>query len=305
MQSSLSWPSSRTSSRSCQPTWPSPSARSCPITAPPGRSPSSCSRGRSIPPARCWCMRLVRRSGRGFFELPVVRRLMAPEAIAVIERDYLRLGVCRPHRRPVPPRHPLRGAALRRHVPDSGVARVPGDRARLRHLVRCHHLDRRHRRRRVRPGAGAPPPDGPHHGARGARAGDRHRALPLCPPPPARGARHHGREGRSRRQGRSRGVPVDLRHAAQLVIEIAYADAGLGPEERARVEHDLRQRWGLGPARHSPCGADADRGGTTPPPRAAPAAGRWSASAGSRSSSRCGSRSFPIARSTRHRRPGS
>jgi len=43
------------------------------------------------------------------------------------------------------------------------------------------------------------------------------------------------------------GVPVDLRHAAQLVIEIAYADAGLGPEERARVENDLRQRWGLAP----------------------------------------------------------
>ena len=42
-------------------------------------------------------------------------------------------------------------------------------------------------------------------------------------------------------------VPVDLRHAAQLVIEIAYADAGLGPEERARVENDLRQRWGLAP----------------------------------------------------------
>ena len=41
--------------------------------------------------------------------------------------------------------------------------------------------------------------------------------------------------------------PVDLRHAAQLVIEIAYADAGLAPNERARVEHDLRERWGLAP----------------------------------------------------------
>jgi hypothetical protein len=89
---------------------------------------------------------LCRRSGRGFFELPVVRRLMAPEAIAVIERDYLRLGVLRPHRRALPSRDPRRRAALRRHVPHPGPARLPRHRARVGRLVRGHHLDRRRRR---------------------------------------------------------------------------------------------------------------------------------------------------------------
>ena len=75
-------------------------------------------------------------------------------------------------------------------------------------------------------------------------------------------------------------VPVDLRHAAQLVIEIAYADAGLGAEERARVENDLRQRWGLAPRATPPAEpaheeeADCTASGSA-------SAGRWSASAGS------------------------
>ena len=56
-------------------------------------------------------------------------------------------------------------------------------------------------------------------------------------------------------------VPVDLRHAAQLVIEIAYADAGLGSEERARVENDLRHRWGLAPRVTPPAGAPQEEEG--------------------------------------------
>ena len=90
---------------------------------------------------------LVRRSGRGFFELPVVRRLMAPEAIAVIERDYLRLGVFGLIVARFLPGIRVRGAPVRRHVPHPGVARLPRHRVRLRHLVRRRHLGRRHRRR--------------------------------------------------------------------------------------------------------------------------------------------------------------
>ena len=67
---------------------------------------------------------LVRRSGRSFFELPMVRRLMAPGAIAVIERDYLRLGVFGLLDRALPPRHSRRGAAVRRNVQDPGLARA-------------------------------------------------------------------------------------------------------------------------------------------------------------------------------------
>lgn len=189
---------------------------------------------------------LVRRSGRAFFELPVVRRLMAPEAIAVIERDYLRLGVF--------------GLIVARFLPGirsvvppfAGMFRIPvwriflvvafvsgtwyggitwigavaGDEFdRVQELL--HRMGRTtalvavvlagmialffyaRRRRREEPVITA------MKAALGANA--------------------------------DAGEPVDLRHAAQLVIEIAYADAGLAPDERARVEHDLRERWGLAP----------------------------------------------------------
>jgi membrane protein DedA with SNARE-associated domain/uncharacterized tellurite resistance protein B-like protein len=189
---------------------------------------------------------LVRRSGRRFFELPVVRRLMAPGAIAVIERDYLRLGVF--------------GLVVARFLPGirsvvppfAGMFRIPAWRIflvvalvsgtwygtvtwigavagsefdRVQQLL--HQMGRttalmalvlagmlalyiysRHRRR-VEPVITA------LRTALGANA--------------------------------ESGQPVDLRDAAQLVIEIAYADAGLAPDERARVENDLRQRWGLAP----------------------------------------------------------
>ena len=187
---------------------------------------------------------LVRRSGRGFFQLPVVRRLMAPEAIAVIERDYLRLGlvgllVARflPGIRAVVP--PFAGmfriSAWRVLVVialASGVwygaitwvgAAVGSEFDRVQELIKTMSRTTgvialalagaialfvyARRRRREEPVITA------------VRA-----ALGTDADPDA---------------------PVDPRHAAQLVIEIAYADAGLDAGERSRVERDLRERWGL------------------------------------------------------------
>jgi len=207
---------------------------------------------------------LVRRSGRSFFELPMVRRLMAPGAIAVIERDYLRLG--------------LLGLLIARFLPGiravvppfAGMFRIPAWRVLLvigfasgawygaitwvgtavgsefdhvKELIGAMGRTTAvvalilaaaialfvyaRRRRREEPVISA---------VRAALGGD---ADPE--------------------------VPVDLRHAAQLVIEIAYADTGLGAEERSRVERDLRERWGLAP-----------REVTLPPASAAAAEGRLS-----------------------------
>jgi len=188
---------------------------------------------------------LVRRSGRNFFNLPVVRRLMAPGAIAVIERDYLRLG--------------LAGLLVARFLPGiravvppfAGIFRIPAWRVlfvialasgawygaitwvgaavgsefdRVRELIRAMGrttaiiavifavaiaLLVHARRRREEPVISA---------VRAALGNDADLEA-----------------------------PIDVRHAAQLVIEIAYADSGLGVAERSRVEHDLRERWGLAP----------------------------------------------------------
>ncbi len=186
---------------------------------------------------------LVRRSGRRFFELPLVRRLMAPEAIAVIERDYLRLG--------------LLGLIVARFLPGirsvvppfAGLFRIPT--WRILFVVTLV--------------------SGIWYGAItwiGAVAGSEFgRVQELL--------HQMGRTTAlialivagvialflyARRRTHEEPVvaavtaalggadePVDMRRAAQLVIEIAYADAGLAPEERTRVEQDLRQRWGLLP----------------------------------------------------------
>jgi len=189
---------------------------------------------------------VVRRSGRRIFDLPIVRRLMAPESLAVIERDYLRLGTV--------------GLIVARFLPGiravvppfAGLFRIPVWRvllvmalvsgiwygaitwvgvtvgsefgqvqAVLRHLGRTSAIIAvalagvlalvvyARRRRREEPVVMA------LRAALGAKA--------------------------------DAGAPTDLRHAAQLVIEIAYTDAGLGAGERARVELALRQRWGLEP----------------------------------------------------------
>jgi membrane protein DedA with SNARE-associated domain/uncharacterized tellurite resistance protein B-like protein len=189
---------------------------------------------------------LVRRSGRGFFELPVVRRLMAPEAIAVIERDYLRLGVF--------------GLVVARFLPGiravvapfAGMFRIPAWRVFLvMALV-----------------------SGVWYGAItwiGTVAGNefdrvqellhqmgRTTALMAVVLAVIVGLFFYARRRRREEPvitavkaalgaSAEADVPIDLRHAAQLVIEIAYADAGLASDERTRVENHLRQRWGLAP----------------------------------------------------------
>jgi len=194
---------------------------------------------------------LVRRSGRGFVELPVVRRLMAPEAIAVIERDYLRLGVF--------------GLIVARFLPGiravvppfAGMFRIPA----LRVFLVIAFVS------------------GAWYGAItwiGAVAGsefDRvqeilHQlgrttamvavalAAIIALFVYARRRRHEepiiAAVSAALGANADPGQPVNLRHAAQLVIAIAYADAGLSPEERARVESDLRLRWGLAPRAQQP-----------------------------------------------------
>lgn len=199
---------------------------------------------------------LVRRSGRGFFELPVVRRLMAPEAIAVIERDYLRLGVF--------------GLIIARFLPGiravvppfAGLFRIPA----LRVFFVIALVS------------------GTWYGAItwiGTVAGGefdrvqailhqmgRTTALAALALAVVLGLFLYARRKRHEEPvitavnaalgaKADPDVPVDLRHAAQLVLEIAYADAGLGAEERARVESDLRERWGLAPRPGAPAAAVA------------------------------------------------
>ena len=202
---------------------------------------------------------LVRRSGRNIFDLPVVRRLMAPESIAVIERDYLRLGMV--------------GLLVARFLPGiravvppfAGMLRIPAWRVFL--IIALV--------------------SGAWYGAVtwvGAVAGsefDRVQellhsmgtttALVALILAAAIALFVH-----SRRRRREEPVisavraalggdadleaPVDLRHAAQLVIEIAYADTGLDAEERSRVERDLRARWGLAPRAAKTSAASTRRG---------------------------------------------
>jgi membrane protein DedA with SNARE-associated domain/uncharacterized tellurite resistance protein B-like protein len=45
---------------------------------------------------------------------------------------------------------------------------------------------------------------------------------------------------------------VNPRNAAMLVLELAYADAALTPEDRALIEQHLRERWGLEPGAGKP-----------------------------------------------------
>jgi membrane protein DedA with SNARE-associated domain/uncharacterized tellurite resistance protein B-like protein len=46
--------------------------------------------------------------------------------------------------------------------------------------------------------------------------------------------------------------PIDLREAAMLVLELAYADEALTAEERSLVVEHLRSRWGLEPPATAP-----------------------------------------------------
>ena len=189
---------------------------------------------------------LVRRSGRRIFNLPVVRRLMAPESIAVIERDYLRLGAV--------------GLLIARFLPGiravvppfAGLFRIPVGTVLLVIII----------------------VSGTWYGAMtwiGATVGNefgrvqemleglgKTTALVAAALAAVIGLVFYARRRRHEEPvmkavaaalgaNADPGAPTDLSHAAQLVIEIAYADTGLGPDERARVERDLRLRWGLAP----------------------------------------------------------
>jgi len=194
---------------------------------------------------------LVRRSGRGFFELPVVRRLMAPEAIAVIERDYLRLGVF--------------GLIVARFLPGiravvppfAGMFRIPALRVFLvialvsgvwygaitwigavagSEFERVQEILHQMGRTTAIVAVALAAIIGLFLYARRRK----HEEPVVAAVNAALGAKADP------------GEPVDLRHAAQLVLEIAYADAGLSSEERARVEKDLRLRWGLAPRARQP-----------------------------------------------------
>jgi membrane protein DedA with SNARE-associated domain/uncharacterized tellurite resistance protein B-like protein len=194
---------------------------------------------------------VVRRSGQRIFNLPLVRRLMAPESIAVIERDYLRLGtvgliVARflPGIRAVVP--PFAGLFKIPVLPVflvialvSGVwygamvwigATVGREFGQVQELLNRMGKTTAlitaaflaiivlvvYARRR------------------------RHEEPVMTAVTAALGANADPE------------APIDLRHAAQLVIEIAYADAGLGADERMRIEGDLRQHWGLQPRPDQP-----------------------------------------------------
>jgi membrane protein DedA with SNARE-associated domain/uncharacterized tellurite resistance protein B-like protein len=198
---------------------------------------------------------LVRRSGRRFLALPGVRQLMAPEAIAVIERDYLRLGAL--------------GLLVARFLPGiravvppfAGLFRIPAGRVLLCIAVAS----------------------GIWYGAItwvGATVGSEFSHVKALVSAMGRTAaivalglgvllflfilaRRRRREEpvitavrAALGQDADPHAPIDLRHAARLVIEIAYADHGLAATDRVRIEDDLRARWELGPkdASRAPAG---------------------------------------------------
>ena len=193
---------------------------------------------------------LVRRSREGFLGLPLIRSLMAPRAVAVIERDYLRLGIV--------------GLMVARLLPGirsvvppfAGMFRIPVWRVFLVvatvsaawyagitwiGAVAGTEFDRvkdlLHQMGRTTALIGA--------------------ALAIILALAIYSRRRRREEPvveavRSALGGDDPERPIDPQHAAQLVLELAYADAGLGTSERARVEADLRARWGLPPRAATP-----------------------------------------------------
>lgn len=190
---------------------------------------------------------IARRVGRAFFATPTGRRLLAPEAIGTIEREYLRYGVAgiffarflpgiravvppfagivaMPAWRAVPPLVVasalwyggivalgvyLGGEWSRIEAVLAGVNRVLGVVAVLAVAVVALVMVARRRRR----------PDEPLFDA----------MLDVL-----KGER-----------GRPEPEPIEPRQAARLLLEIAYAEEGLTAEQRADVARHLRARWGL------------------------------------------------------------
>jgi membrane protein DedA with SNARE-associated domain/uncharacterized tellurite resistance protein B-like protein len=192
----------------------------------------------------------ARRYGRRLFETTAGRRLLTPEAIGVIEREYLRFGIAGIFlarflpgiRAVVPPfagivnLSPLRaglpialasgiwyggitilgtelGANWHRiSVILSGVNRTLGWLALVLVAAWCVALWLRARRRRRQ------------------RVWDAATRALGDPKPTGEYA------------------AINPRSAAMLVLELAYADAALTPDDRAVIERHLRSRWGLDPA---------------------------------------------------------
>jgi membrane protein DedA with SNARE-associated domain len=191
---------------------------------------------------------LSRHAGRRFFATPTGRRLLSPEAIAVIERDYLRLGMV--------------GLFIARFIPGvravvpacAGVFDIPWGRTLLvivSAAVAWYGT--------IVGGAtllGAEWPrvrdfitslgqvTGLAAGVLAVLVGAlvwfrrrrKARAEPvLAAVEAALGPAHDADEA------------IDPEHAARLIIELAYADEALDEAQRAQVESDLRARWGLAP----------------------------------------------------------
>ena len=253
----------------------------------------------------------ARRYGRRLFATPTGRRLLAPRSLALIEREYLRLGTGGHLHQPFPARHPRRRAAIR----GAGRARRGADLrahgARVRDLVRRHHHPRR----------ASSAPSGPGSSAlyRGRQSHARHRhagaggrpgrgLVPLAAGGSA-GASGCGmrRETRSSPAAPSFLAGTDIaegsaREAAALVVlELAYADPVLTPDERTLIAEHLHARWGLGAPGTPP--TPAAGGGAAHPlrrlRRPAPEAGGPRRS-GSSWSSACGRWPSPTAPSATH-----
>jgi membrane protein DedA with SNARE-associated domain/uncharacterized tellurite resistance protein B-like protein len=188
---------------------------------------------------------VARRYGRRFFASPRGRKLVTPEAIAVIEREYLRFG--------------LLGIFFARFLP--GIRAVVPPFAGIVHLsfgrvalpIVAHSAI----------WYGGVTLAGTFLGAEWSRLsallGRVNRTLGFIALAAAvlwavvaylrtrRRRREHVWHAVTRAIGEPGGAdhPVDPRAAAMLVLELAYADLALTPDDRRLVERHLRERWGL------------------------------------------------------------
>jgi membrane protein DedA with SNARE-associated domain/uncharacterized tellurite resistance protein B-like protein len=200
---------------------------------------------------------VARRYGRRLFASPRGRRLVAPEAVAVIEREYLRFGIG--------------GIFLARFLPGiravvppfAGIVDLSFSRAAVPIALASAVW------------YGGVTILGSVLGAQWERIAailaSVNQALGLLAlvVVAAWGARIYLRARRRRRErvwdavtralgddavGDDPG-PIDPREAAMLVLELAYADDALTGEERALVAEHLRSRWGLEPPADVPAPA--------------------------------------------------
>ncbi len=197
---------------------------------------------------------VARRYGRRLFASPRGRRLVAPDAIAVIEREYLRFGIA--------------GIFLARFLP--GIRAVVPPFAGIVNLSP------------LRAGIPITLASGVWYGGvtiLGSVLGaeweriavilasvNRTLGLVALAIGVAWGVRVYLRARRRRRErvwdavtralgdeaAGDRAGPIDPREAAMLVLELAYADEALTAEERSLVAEHLRSRWGLEPPPGAP-----------------------------------------------------